>query len=278
MHDGDDDTDETATGAFRHGQRRSGRLAVSATGIVDTSRSGFRIAVGSFFDRQAARISRLELGIPLRLAVVGGLVAAALANMPWRAADGVAEEGVEAAMRQVVPLPALLEQDPVDAGLPVAGSGPSVAVATRPRLSRARPDPQSLCDVMAGGPGIASWDESEVIPGQWECVMDFSESEDTGKAGPIFSIIRGRDADTVDIIRLKLSIAEGDAEPRWHRLMTDMAASLASAAGGTLPAPIRTSLETLKPARAVENGLEIEFAPERMFPGRYNLIIKLRSS
>lgn len=271
MRDAEDDSDETTfgrrpAGIFRSRRSRTGPLAVSERGIIDPAGSGFRVAAGSFLER-------LGLGVPLRLAVVGGLLAAALVNMPWRAPDRVAGHDAAAPARQAArPVP--LEDALFDAPLSAPEEEEVAAVAS----PRPKPDPQSLCDVMAGGAAVAPWAESQLFPGQWECFVDFSEGGDAGKAGPIFSIIRGRDAGTADVIRLKLSIAEDDAEPRWHRLMADMAAALAHAAGGTLPASIAASLETLEPARAVENGLDIEFAPEKAFPGRYNLIIKLHPS
>lgn len=121
-----------------------------------------------------------------------------------------------------------------------------------------------------------SWAESPLFPGEWECISpssDGPEASDRTADRPLFAMARGRDAAKVDVIRLKLSLDEVDPATGARKRLIEVATALLQAAGRSLPENIEGSLKTLTPARAAEDGVDIAFIPEKISPGRYNLVI-----
>jgi len=161
----------------------------------------------------------------------------------------------------------------------------TAAAESRPIVRRlvTKIHPQRLCDILAIGGRTAPWAESRLFPGEWECIADASPLQDQldlmveRTPSPIFAMARGRNAKTVDYVRLKLSLPDDDQAPSAKEHLKRTSLSIVQAMGHDLPQAVRTSLENLQPIRMNEGRLEIVFSAEKQFPGRYNLIINLGS-
>lgn len=239
------------------------------------SRRRFATAPG---ERVSER-SKLGLGAGLRLAAIVGLSLAALSAVPLRSAV-TPQQGAAEQRPPRMAMPVVREDAPALAPVSVEVDGRrliATVVAAKPRF--ARPDPQALCDLIAGRAGGAPWAESALRPGAWECLTDSGDAIASAAAvhEPIFAIARGKSPGTIDTIRVKLSLSEDDEAKEGRKRLQEMATALMQAAGQTMPDPILQSLETLEPAKAASDRADFTFAPEKMFPGRYNLIIKFKS-
>lgn len=220
----------------------------------------------------------LDLGAGLRLAVVVMLGMAVLSYIPFRSEAEMQAQPAHLAARPTAARIAAHDLTPA-AAMPSISTTRSVASAASSGSDRraARPDPQSLCDLMAGDAGRMSWAESPLFPGEWECISPLSDGPETSDRAadrPLFAMARGRDAAKVDVIRLKLSLDETDPAAGARKRLLRIATAVLQAAGRSLPGNIEGSLETLTPARSAEDGVDIAFIPERISPGRYNLVIK----
>jgi hypothetical protein len=67
--------------------------------------------------------------------------------------------------------------------------------------------PEAPCAAIGSGGEAASWTESELVRGYWEC---YGEAAEAGSGYSLFSMLRGRSATEVGEIRLKITIEDDD--------------------------------------------------------------------
>lgn len=226
-------------------------------------------------DDPALRASLPGFGVASRLAIVLGLLGTTFGiwnniGVPNNSvSSGRSSPANQAITRGVSALPLEL----------------TVTVKRQPIVRRIerKIDPQTLCDVFAVADQPVAWSQSHLFPGEWECISDGSRSgggpEWAGRQGnpPIFAMIRGRNAKTVDYVRLKISLPPDDGARQARNRFRETAASVVRAMGRELPPKVESSLEAFEPIRLTEDGMGIIFLDEKSSPGRYNLIINLRS-
>lgn len=134
-------------------------------------------------------------------------------------------------------------------------------------------EPQHLCDAIAADGPAAVWTESEVFPGEWECLSQESGPADQTGGSRIFAMARGRDREHVQLVRFKLSVPTTTEAQAAADALRQRVEDLLQSLHWTFPERLANPLRRLQPITVEDSGTRFRLMREVSDGQRYNLLI-----